>query len=180
MSAASPYPPEIQALLDKQAIAEVLTRYTRGADRGDADLIAAAYHDDATEDHGGTFKGTAADYVAGLRKVLPRSGIMTHCGTNLLIELEGPDKALVESYLLTFVRMKKDGEAFDTLTLARAIDRFEKRDGLWKIAARRLAWEWHHEMPMRESWARGLITADPSVLVRGAKKPDDVLYQVSA
>ena len=36
----------LQVLLDKQAIYEVLIRYCRGADRGDADLIAA--HDGQT------------------------------------------------------------------------------------------------------------------------------------
>jgi len=47
----SEHDPEFQALLDKQEIQEVLTRYTRGADRGDADLIEATYHDDAIDGH---------------------------------------------------------------------------------------------------------------------------------
>ena len=45
--------PEVQALVDKQAILEVLTRYCRALDRGDAALIASAYHPDAVDDHGG-------------------------------------------------------------------------------------------------------------------------------
>ena len=49
--------PELQALLDRQAIADVLNAYCRAIDRADLDLLAAAYHSDATEDHGGTFKG---------------------------------------------------------------------------------------------------------------------------
>lgn len=172
----APRDPEIQALLDRQAIQEVLTRYCRGADRADVDLIAEAYHPDATEDHGGVFKGPAGDYVEMLAKVLPRAGLINHMTTNVLIELDG-DAAQVESYILTFARMKKSGEMFDTLTLARAIDRFEKREGRWKIAARRLVWEWNHEMPFAETWGRGLIAPDPSVLARGKKKPEDLIYQ---
>ena len=53
--------PAIQALLDKQAITDVINLYLRGADRADIDLIAAAYHPDAIEDHGGVFKGPACD-----------------------------------------------------------------------------------------------------------------------
>lgn len=69
------------------------------------------------------------------------------------------------------------GETFDTLTLARTVDRFEKRSGRWAISARRLCWEWNQELPMRETWGRGLITPDPGGLVRGAKRPDDILYR---
>ncbi len=168
--------PEVQALLDRQAIQDVLIRYCRGADRADVGLIAEAYHPDATEDHGGVYSGPASAYVEQMAAILPRAGLMNHMTTNVLIELDG-DAAHVESYILTFARMKKAGEKFDTLTLARAIDRFEKRDGHWKIAARRLVWEWNHEMPFAETWGRGLIAPDPSVLVRGKKKPEDLVYQ---
>ena len=100
---------------------------------------------------------------------------MTHTTSNIIIDLDG-DVARVESHILAFARMKKDGEKFDSLTLARALDRFEKRDGAWRIAARRLVWEWNHDMPMFEGWARGLIAGDPSILAFGGKKPVDPLY----
>jgi hypothetical protein len=167
--------PQIQALLDRQAITDVLVRYCRGADRAEIALMADAYHPDAIEDHGGTFKGSATDYLAMLAPILPRGGVMTHTTTNILIEFDG-DVAHVESHILAFARLKKDGEKFDTLTLARAIDRFEKRGGAWKIALRRMVWEWNHEAPMAETWGRGLIAPDPSVLVRGAKIPNDLVY----
>ncbi len=166
--------PELQALLDRQAIADVLNAYCRAIDRADLDLLAAAYHPDATEDHGGTFKGAARDYIAMVAPLLPRAK-MTHTTSNIIIDLDG-DVARVESHILAFARMKKDGEKFDSLTLARALDRFEKRDGAWRIAARRLVWEWNHDMPMSEGWARGLIAGDPSILAFGGKKPVDPLY----
>ncbi len=165
----------IELLLDRQEIADVLVGYARGADRGDADLIAAAYHDDAIEDHGGTFLGSASDYVAMLRKILPHAPRMSHIVTNVMIELDG-DHAATECYFLTFSRREADDDPFDSLTMARVIDRFEKRDGTWRIAHRRLAWEWNHEMPLNETWGRGGIASDPSKLVRGGKKPDDILY----
>jgi ketosteroid isomerase-like protein len=171
--------PALQALLDRQAITDVINLYLRGADRADIDLIAAAYHPDAIEDHGGVFKGPASDYVALMAKMLPRAGIMNHLATNLVIELDG-DVAHAEHYILAFARMKKDGETFDTLTLARALDRFERRDGLWKIAHRRLVWEWNHEMPHAESWGRGLMFPPGTNLIMGAKKPDDMLYKRDA
>lgn len=166
--------PQLQALLDKTAITEVLVSYCRAVDRADLDLLRACYHDDATEDHGGTFLGSARDYVDGIAAILPRSK-MTHTTSNIAIALDG-DKALVESHILAFARLKKDGEKFDCLTLARAVDRFERRQGAWRIAARRMVWEWNHDMPLNEGWGRGLIAPDAAVLVKGAKKPVDILY----
>ena len=166
--------PELKHLLDKQAITELLHRYCRAVDRADLELLGDCYHHDATEDHGGTFKGLAADYIAQIAPVLPRS-LMSHTTSNILIELDG-DVARVESHILAFARLKKDGEKFDTLTLARAIDRVERRRGVWRIAERRLVWEWNHERPMAETWGRGLIAPDPGVLVRGAKTPADPIY----
>jgi len=165
----------VQALLDRQAITDVIHLYLRGADRADADLIAAAYHADAIEDHGGVYNGPASDYVALMARMLPKAGVMNHLATNIVIELDG-DVAHAEHYILAFARMKKDGETFDTLTLARALDRFERRDGDWRIAHRRLVWEWNHEMPFAESWGRGLMFPPGTTLTMAAKKPDDALY----
>lgn len=170
-------PEAVQQLLDRQQIEDVLTRYSRGADRADVDLLRGCYHDDATEDHGGVFKGAARDYVDQIATILPRAGILNHLVTNVLVEFAGPAEARVEAQILTFARMKKDGEKFDTLTLARAVDRFEKREGRWAISARRVCFEWNHEMPMRETWGRGLMVADPTLLVRGGKRPNDILYR---
>lgn len=179
MSAPAGRDPAVQALLDKQDITEVLVSYCRGVDRRDPDLVARAYHDDAIEDHGGTFLGPASDYMDMLRRILPTAPRMTHTITNILIELDG-DRALTECYFLTFSRRETATDAFDSLTLARAVDNFERRDGRWAIAHRRIAWEWNHEMPLAETWGRGQIAPDPDALVRGAARPDDILYHPSS
>lgn len=167
--------PELQALLDKKAIEEVLVLYLRGCDRADIALVENAYHPDAWEDHGGTYDGPASGWVERVRELLPKAGLMNHLMTNMMIELDG-DRAVAEAYILTASRLKVKGEWFDTRTLARVVDRFEKRDGNWKIKRRTLVWEWNEEHAITETWARGAITTDPSILRRGAKMPDDALY----
>ena len=106
-----------------------------------------------------------------LREVFPTAPRMTHLITNIAIELEGPDKALTECYFLAFSRREENGEPFDHLSCCRAVDKFEKRDGKWAIAHRRMCWEWGHEMETKETWSRGQTAPDPSALVRGGKKP---------
>ena len=43
------YPPELQELIDKQAIRDLLAAYFTAADRHDNVKMAALYHDDATD-----------------------------------------------------------------------------------------------------------------------------------
>ena len=62
--------PALQALLDKQQIAELLTRYLRSVDRGDVATLRACYLPGATEDHGGLFAGPAQDYVDNIAAAL--------------------------------------------------------------------------------------------------------------
>lgn len=169
-------PKSVEELFDRQEIYDLLINYARGADRGDITLIETAYHDDAIEDHGGTFLGSANDYVEMLRTVLPKAPRMSHIVTNINIELDG-DRAYSECNFLTFSRRDQIDDPFDSFTMARVIDRMERRNGgPWKISHRRIAWDWNHEMPLNESWGRGEIAPDPSKLTRGAKKPDDILY----
>lgn len=167
--------PELQALLDKKAIEEVLVLYLRGCDRADISLVEQAYHPDGWEDHGGTFNGPASEWVDLVRERLPKMGLINHLMTNLMIDLDG-DKATAEAYILTASRLRVKGEWFDTRTLARTVDQFEKRGGAWKIARRTMAWEWNEEHALTETWARGVIAPDPSVLTRGGKMPNDILY----
>ena len=56
----------------------------------------------------------------------------------------------------------------------------EKRGSEWRIKRRNMCWEWNEEHELSETWARGAITRDPSLLRRGGKKPDDILYTPAA
>lgn len=168
--------PEIQALLDKKAIEETLLLFLRGCDRADPDLIERAYWPDGWEDHGGTFDGPALEWISLVKARLAKGGLMNHLATNMIIELKGPTRATAEFYVLTATRQSVDGEMFDSRTLARCVDQMEKRGGEWRILRRSLCWEWNEEHPITETWARGGITNDPSILRRGARRPDDIIY----
>jgi hypothetical protein len=168
---------QIQELLDKQAITEVLTKYFRSVDRGDVETVRSCYLDGATEDHGGLFEGTAKDYVDSIAGAVthPKS-LTSHVLSNVLIELHG-DAADVESYATTFARVKSDGERFDCFVGARIVDRMERRDGKWGIAHRQLLWEWNLDVPSNESWVRGFLTPDVSAMRHGSKFPDDPVFR---
>lgn len=126
-------------LLDRQDISDCLHRYARGMDRFDRDLVLSAYHPDAIDDHG-TFVGSPTEFWEHFhaRHAKYNTG-HHHSLSNISIELAG-ESAHVETYYL-FESINTDG----TLTLhgGRYFDRFEKRGGQWKIAARACIVEWH-------------------------------------
>ena len=47
---------KLQRLIDKDEIRDLISRYARGVDRADWDLVRDTYHPDATDDHG-DYKG---------------------------------------------------------------------------------------------------------------------------
>ena len=54
---------EVRYLRDCEAIRHAMYAYARGIDRGDQDLLAPSFHDDAQDDHG-NFKGDKASALA--------------------------------------------------------------------------------------------------------------------
>ena len=129
----------VRELYDKQKIREVVTRYCRAVDRMDRDLLMSVYHPDAIDDHG-FFVGNREDFWVWVKRYHgnAQSGHQ-HIVTNHNCELDG-DTAHCETYYIFAGMDAKD----NTLTLGggRYLDRMEKRDGEWRIAARKCVSEW--------------------------------------
>jgi len=129
----------LDELLDREAIRECLIRYMRAVDRHDAELMATVYHPEALDDHT-MYIGKGVEFGPVVNAFHASMwGAHTHFLSNARIELSG-DSAHVESYFLAALR-RKDNSSTD-LSGGRYIDRFEKRKGEWKIAARVCVYEW--------------------------------------
>lgn len=116
-------------------IRRMLYNYCRGVDRGDADLIASAYHADGL-DHHGAWHGLGSDFATHVVTALdPSEENGQHHITNVLIERDG-DKAQVESYFIALNPMTPQAGGGRAFVTGRYLDKFEKRDGDWKIADR--------------------------------------------
>lgn len=140
----------LQTLLDKEEIRERIYAFCRGVDRRDWDLVRSTYHPDGFDDHG-PYRGDVngmVDWMSERHMTLTTS---MHVVGNILIEITG-DRAIVESYFLTFQRVAgpsplsaamfpnaatPEGDATMRVQ-GRYIDRFERRtpDGPWLIAHR--------------------------------------------
>ena len=156
-----------QRLVDHQAIEDVLSRYCRGVDRCDEPTLAGCYHPDAVDDHG-TFVGNGKEFASwacrGAAQVWAASHHSVH---NVLIDWTSQDTAHVESYVLPFNRRAAEGGGVEVFA-GRYVDRFERREGEWRIAYRLALRDVDTLMPY-ERWA-GKITA-------GTRFPDDPSYR---
>ena len=133
----------MQRLLDDREIRDVLLRYCRGVDRMDLELVRSCYWPDAVDDHG-AFRGGVDDFLAWIGRLLPRYDVTTHLLHNCLVELHptDPDVARVETYGVA-EHQTAGGPPELNLTIAfRYLDRFERRDGEWRIADRLCTTEW--------------------------------------
>jgi len=132
---------QMQALVDKQTIYEVVARYCRGVDRLDLELVRSCYHPDAAEHHPG-FDGGRDDYIAWIGQGLPRFEGTMHVIANHLVELDG-DRARSETYVNAYhwAQPYDDADA-NFSTGSRYVDRFERRDGEWRIAERYCVRNW--------------------------------------
>lgn len=163
---------ELRALLDKHAIYEVLARYARAIDRRDEMLLRSVFHPDAIDHHVGNLN-TASDFCTWAIKLLGEMGAVAHYMGFPLVEIEG-DVALSECYAIAFHRLARDGATFDNFLGARVLDRFERRNAEWRIAYRRVVYDWNRDVVPAETWGRGFF--GPAFCAEGRKDRQDPLY----
>jgi hypothetical protein len=159
----------VQALLDKEAIRECFLRYMRGIDRLDVELIKSAFHRDAIDNHTREVRGSIGDMLAWWLPQQPEREATQHFVTNQTIDLDG-DIAHVESYFFVFIKQK--AQETGSLVGGRYADRFERRDGAWKIALRVVIPEW-----LADADARNTQWVSQSGAAPGTRDASDPSYQ---
>ena len=140
--------PDVQALLDKQAIAEVLQRYSRTLDWLDDAGQAGCFWPDAPIDYG-FFTGTAADFLPVVMAIERASQRRWHFLSPPSIALHSADWASVECYgFATGIREADNGTWSGGLYGGRYLDEFERRGTEWRIAARKYIMDW--KLPLED------------------------------
>lgn len=146
------------ALAARAEITDVIYRYCHATDRRRWWLMDTVFHEDATCQLS-VIGGPWREFVRQGEALLKPIGVTHHQVGNILIALDG-DVAHTETYLTAFHRVPADappggpfggtGETYDAVFGARYIDRFEKRNGRWRIAMRQSAAEFRHYRPANE------------------------------
>lgn len=169
MTASSAVMSPLDRILAEREIKRQLARYSRGIDRLDEALMASTYHDPSHDDHG-YYKGPGAAIYA--RFMTPRIRAIyrftLHPLPYVTIDFDG-NAARVESAATPFhVKVEADGSRWLYVIGIRYVDRFELRDGLWRIATRITVHDWNYVTRMEEALPEAASYA------AGLHHPDDV------
>lgn len=132
----------------EREITRVLLDYARGVDQRNPRLVLGCFHRDARIDYG-SFGGGPEALVGWLERVQPRVDRSYSLFGPPRIELDLERAcAEVESYCLAVQVLPRDAEgvAHQTLAGLRYLDRFELREGSWRISERRNVADWSHTL----------------------------------
>lgn len=141
---------------DENALRDLNARYCRGCDRRDFALIRSLFHDDATDDHGPMFRGDVEAFVAWLGGSLEPWELTSHSISNSLFVVQG-DRAEGETYIAAYHRTQPP-QRREYNYFGRYIDRYERRNGQWKILHRACVLDHGHVREVDEAVFREFST----------------------
>jgi hypothetical protein len=164
---------ELKLLMAERAIQRVLTSYSRGVDRFDFESVRSCYWPDGTDDHG-SFVGGVDEFISFVQKSLNRFERTAHFLGNVQIDVDlSRGVARSETYAIAFHRYSDaEGNPTDMWAGLRYVDRFERRDGQWRIRKRVCAYDW------RRTDQVGADGGFADTYARGIRSADDIVYHI--
>jgi len=164
----------VSELEDREAIRQLIATYTINGDRGRVQDMISIFAEDArmetsawiAEGRAGIFK--ALTTLGGERKTTApelkpdQRRIMRHHLTSCLITFDGPDEATGRTYWINFTEVGPDHAGLYA-------DKFERREGEWRIVSRDVRRDWVHPESMAIGTGPGPRPADapPRPVIRG-------------
>jgi hypothetical protein len=136
---------KLQKIIDREEILECLTRYTRGMDRQDRDMVRSAFHPDGIDVHGKR-ACSVDDFLKWVFAYHATQRIHQHYISNHSVEIDG-DVAHSEIYFKFFASYPEPSTQLYCAG-GRYVDRLERRDGEWRIASRVCTTEWRTDLEL--------------------------------
>ena len=163
---------EISRIQAYHAIHDLVMTQARATDRGDLALLQSIWHPEATVDVG-FFNGSAAEYCPMIIEATAAMQRMAHTITNEWIDVR-EEQAVAEIYVTGFTTFTDEqGESVSEVTVGRYLDRFSRREGVWKYDARQFVNDWQARFP-----ATVESPDDPAAAFKtwGVRGPADPVY----
>ena len=133
--------PQIQELIDRIAIRDVMIRYARDLDRRDFDLVASCFTSDAYAAYSDNENAGLENIVSRLRRSVSRFQSSTHFMGDQSVEISS-DTAEVQTYAIDYLLYTVDGTQSQSVGGLRYQDTMVRGDGLWKISHRVMHTDW--------------------------------------
>jgi ketosteroid isomerase-like protein len=133
----------LQEMIDEFELRKLVHAYCRAVDRGDLAQLRDLYHDDAADAHGGFSAGSADEFLNQLAAARPHIRSMQHNITTVNFVISA-NAAEGEIYTIATHTLAGADRDVDVLIGGRYLDKYEKRDGTWKIKERTIVTDWAH------------------------------------
>ena len=144
-------PVNLQYLLDKAAIEEVITRYFQALDRALPEQVRSCFTEDLKADYDGR------EPTQGLETMLAKMNTFqklasgerlasTHFMGNLNIQRIEGDVAETETYAMAFLVLPGERVAMRSLRYLDRLRKVDKATGEWRISERRHTLDWATEV----------------------------------
>ncbi len=165
---------QIDEMIARGAIGQILGRYCQAIDRCDIDRLKSVYWPDAHDDHG-VFTGNAMDFADFVIPALKQLNRTMHLIANSVIDFDDADNARGETYVVAYHDVPGELGATDAVAGGRYLDHFQRRNGEWRIQHRVYVIDWNQNQrssAMWDSWLYGQLK------LRGNRHPIDPLYML--
>ncbi len=144
----------MRTLLDKQACSDLVLSLGRAYDRIDREMLLSLFWPDAEIEYA-TFKGGPdglADWALGIVSKMSRT---QHILTNVMVNVFG-DTAASETCFSAYHQQGPDDGEF-LFVSGRYMDRFARRDGVWKMSGRYAVTEFRMSAPLRQEHSAATV-----------------------
>ena len=142
----------LERVIAKSEIYDLSCKYMRGLDRLDIELLKSVFHDGAWCDYG-FIKSDASTFAQFCMDALKEHHANHHMIGNVLIEFgDNENEAFGEVYFQAYHKVDEDGQTNDVFISGRYLDRYEKRDGIWKMVYRSEIVDWSRTEPTHEPY----------------------------
>lgn len=144
---------------DHDAIREIIAAYAHAIDRHRWEMMEHLFHEDATFSFG-EIKAGWRGFVEQARSIIDPCVATHHQLGQTLIGSDAPDVAHAETYMTAMhvippgypaTAFPDRGEEYAAIIAGRYVDRFEKRDGEWRIAHRTGIYDWREYRDIGEA-----------------------------
>jgi hypothetical protein len=160
-------------LVSRVAIQDVLARYCQSLDRRDKEKLRSVFWADGHDDHG-MYVGNIPEFVDFSMEGVSVFDRTMHMIANCVIEFDDRDHARSETYLVAYHDLP-GGQTGTMHVVAggRYLDKFERRNGEWRIIERTYILDWNQNGPSTSDWDGEMYA---QLTRRGQRFPDDSAF----
>lgn len=171
----NPLDPALREMLDEHQLHKLVHRYCRAVDRGDVAELRRLYHHDAQDSHGSFSRGTAHEFIDQIAAARPFIRSMQHHVTTTTFAVDG-DVAEGEVYTVATHTFAAGDRDVDVIVGGRYLDRYERREGVWKFVERAIVTDWAQVNDPSRTDLSHPVTRDTPTGSMGADDPSFAFF----